>query len=246
MTRILAIATSLLWLPVLAAAETAVVRSGEHDGFTRLVVYLPETADWTLREEPDRVTLLTGPTVTFDTSAVYTRFGRERAKAVAPGEDGAHDVVVGRRLVFSARERRAQLRDEVLDLGVRRARRDGRDHGRPRRRQRRNRAGEDLHFIILLRGRPPAAVRRDLCPELGSRLFSGRSASLRGGRLRRLARGRGRFRFRRGRRRVGLELGALAHARRRKRGALRLTRRWRVLLARGRRVVARVVGRRAR
>ena len=87
MTRILAIATSLLWLPVLAAAETAVVRSGEHDGFTRLVVYLPETADWTLREEPDRVTLLTGPTVTFDTSAVYTRIGRERAKAVAPGED---------------------------------------------------------------------------------------------------------------------------------------------------------------
>ena len=39
---------------------------------------------------------------------------------------------------------------------------------------------------------------------------------------------------------------ALAHARRRKRGALRGPLRWRVLLARGRRVVARVVRRRAR
>ena len=76
-------------------------------------------------------------------------------------------------------------------------------------------ATEDLDAVVLLRGRPAAAVRRYFGPELGSRLFSSRSASFGGGRLRRLARGRGRFRFRRGRRRVGLELGALAHARRR-------------------------------
>ncbi len=90
MTRLFA-AMILLLVPVIcAAAETAVVRSGEHDGFTRLVVYLPEAAEWTLREEPDRVTLITGPEVRFDTSTVFPRIGRQRVRDVRPsrGSEG--------------------------------------------------------------------------------------------------------------------------------------------------------------
>ncbi|GGE47313.1 hypothetical protein GCM10011360_38210 [Primorskyibacter flagellatus] len=90
MTRLFAAMILLLVPAICAAAETAVVRSGEHDGFTRLVVYLPETTEWTLREEPDRVTLITGPEVRFDTSTVFPRIGRQRVRDVLPsrGSEG--------------------------------------------------------------------------------------------------------------------------------------------------------------
>ena len=130
---------------------------------------------------------------------------RRRPRVGAPREDRAHDVVVGRRLSFR-RERRAQLGDEVLDLGVRRPR-DGPTTG--------GRAGDSggigparTSTRSSARRRPAAAVRR-LGPNSVA-TFS-RSASF-GGDAALLACGRGRFRFRRGRRRVGLELGAPARA----------------------------------
>ena len=42
----------LLSLALPALAETASIRSGEHDGFTRLVVELPSASGWTLGRTP--------------------------------------------------------------------------------------------------------------------------------------------------------------------------------------------------
>ena len=81
------IAALIFWLliPVSVLAEPVVVRSGNHDGFTRLVLYLPQGTEWSISEEERRVIVATTPPATFDTSAVYDRIDRSRLKDLTPG-----------------------------------------------------------------------------------------------------------------------------------------------------------------
>lgn len=64
---------------VTAAAQSLVLRSGEHDGFTRLVMNLPEDAQWQITSEA-KVLQLTFNTVfsDIDLSNAFTRISRER------------------------------------------------------------------------------------------------------------------------------------------------------------------------
>lgn len=62
-----------------AAAEVLVVRSGEHDGFTRLVIRLPDKVDWKITETTQEFSLsLSLPDVQFDVSQVFDRIPKDR------------------------------------------------------------------------------------------------------------------------------------------------------------------------
>jgi hypothetical protein len=62
-----------------AAAQSLVFRTGEHDGYTRLVTELPKAAQWQILPEDRRLRItfdLSDPKI--DTSNVFSRIGRER------------------------------------------------------------------------------------------------------------------------------------------------------------------------
>lgn len=73
-----------------AAAERLVVRSGEHPNFTRLVMKLPDGADWSLRTGTSEAELtLSLPEVEFDTQGVFARIPRNRLTRLE--QDGPGD-----------------------------------------------------------------------------------------------------------------------------------------------------------
>ena len=74
-----------------ASAATVVVRAGEHDGFTRIVLQLPAEATWSLGHKADGYLLVTeGGDVGFDLAKTFEHIGRNRIAAIeATGTPGA-------------------------------------------------------------------------------------------------------------------------------------------------------------
>jgi hypothetical protein len=88
-----------LWLCFAGApafAQTVTALSGEHDGFTRIVLDYGAPVDWTVGRMPDGYALrVTGGTSAYDLSEVFNRIGKSRLGAIwADPETGD--------LVFSA------------------------------------------------------------------------------------------------------------------------------------------------
>lgn len=74
--------TMMVAIPA-AMAETIVARSGEHDGFSRLVMRLPDNATWSLTQSGKTATLkVDSPTAIFDTSQVFNRISRTRLQSL--------------------------------------------------------------------------------------------------------------------------------------------------------------------
>ena len=75
------------WLLVQAhatMAEIVQVRSGEHEGFSRLVLDLPQGAEWVMGRGPGGYELrLTDPATTFDLQDVFAKIPRTRLTDVA-------------------------------------------------------------------------------------------------------------------------------------------------------------------
>lgn len=86
--RVIAIAfAALIAAPVLA--QTIVTRSGEHKGFTRLVMRLPGDADWSLTQSGHAATVnIDAPEVVFDTSRVFNLIPRKRLQSLAQNGPG--------------------------------------------------------------------------------------------------------------------------------------------------------------
>jgi len=77
--RALTIALATLAPLGAAQAETIVARSGEHDGFSRLVMRLPAGADWSLTQNGRSAILnISGTDTVFDTSQVFNLIPRGR------------------------------------------------------------------------------------------------------------------------------------------------------------------------
>jgi len=73
--------TMMVTIP--AHAETIVARSGEHDGFSRLVMRLPDNATWSLAQTGMTATLkVDSPTAIFDTSQVFNFIPRTRLRSL--------------------------------------------------------------------------------------------------------------------------------------------------------------------
>jgi len=72
------------------SAQTIPVRSGEHDGYTRLVVNVPEGTDWQLSHSKNGARLSVGLTnAVFETSSVFARLSSQRLSAVSQSQPGA-------------------------------------------------------------------------------------------------------------------------------------------------------------
>lgn len=80
----------LVLAAVRAGAETVRVRSGEHEGFTRLVLPLPDNAAWRLERSGETAQLLIdAPDLRFDTGDVFARIPRSRVRDLAQKQPGA-------------------------------------------------------------------------------------------------------------------------------------------------------------
>jgi hypothetical protein len=74
-----------------AMGQTVSIASGEHDGFTRLVLTLPQPADWRVgRTEDGYVFRIVGVQPRYDLSRVFDRINRQRLASIwaDPGDGG--------------------------------------------------------------------------------------------------------------------------------------------------------------
>ena len=82
-------AALLICVPLAAHGETVTVRSGEHDGFSRLVLPLEKPAPWQFGRTLDGYELRLGrPGVTFDLSGVFDRIPRLRLADLGTSAEG--------------------------------------------------------------------------------------------------------------------------------------------------------------
>lgn len=73
-----------------AQAETIVARSGEHDGFSRLVMRLPDKTNWSLTQSGTTATLkIDRPEAVFDTAQVFNFIPRTRLQSFQQNGAGA-------------------------------------------------------------------------------------------------------------------------------------------------------------
>ncbi|WP_170329691.1 hypothetical protein [Ruegeria arenilitoris] len=90
MTRFALIVSALFAAATGAAARDATVRSGEHDGYTRLVVQVPPDTGWVLQQTKNGARLNVAlEDVAFITGAVFQRLTRNRLAAISQAEPGA-------------------------------------------------------------------------------------------------------------------------------------------------------------
>lgn len=75
-------------MPQMAFAQAVQVRSGDHAGFARLVVYLPKNVEFSVENNAGETRIITSPVLDFDTSGVYDRIGRDRLSSVSQLPDG--------------------------------------------------------------------------------------------------------------------------------------------------------------
>lgn len=70
-----------------AEAQTIVARSGEHDGFTRLAMRIPDNVDWSVTQNGRMAIVNVGSdTAVFDTDEVFSRIPRTRVESL--GQNG--------------------------------------------------------------------------------------------------------------------------------------------------------------
>lgn len=71
------------------SAETIVTRSGEHSGFSRLVMRLPDGADWSLAQDGRMATVnIDSSDAVYDTSGVFRKIPRRRIESLGQAGPG--------------------------------------------------------------------------------------------------------------------------------------------------------------
>lgn len=86
--RILIFIFAALLFPALAVAQQATVRSGEHSGFTRIVIPLSKNLEWAVEHRGREVTLrIPGTDAGFDTRRVFDLIPRDRLAEVRAAGD---------------------------------------------------------------------------------------------------------------------------------------------------------------
>lgn len=78
-----------------AAAQDVAVRSGEHDGFTRLVLSTPAGTPWELVPTAEGYEIALPPSLGYDLSEAFARIGRDRVADLVPAGPGALRLDLG-------------------------------------------------------------------------------------------------------------------------------------------------------
>ena len=90
MIRLAILVTTLIAATTGAFAQDATVRSGEHDGYTRLVVQVPPGTGWVLKQTKNGALLNVAlDDVTFQTGEVFQRLTENRLATISQAEPGA-------------------------------------------------------------------------------------------------------------------------------------------------------------
>ncbi len=90
MTRFALIVSALMAAATGATARDVTVRSGEHDGYTRLVVQVPPDTGWVLKQTKNGARLNVAlEDVAFRTGAVFQRLTQNRLATLSQAEPGA-------------------------------------------------------------------------------------------------------------------------------------------------------------
>ncbi|MEM9127133.1 MAG: hypothetical protein AAGB28_15200, partial [Pseudomonadota bacterium] len=90
MIRIGLLFAVLLGGTLAAHAQNLTVRSGEHDGYTRLVVQVPDDTDWVLHQRKNGAHLSVAlDAAVFETGAVFGRLTTNRLTGLAQAGAGA-------------------------------------------------------------------------------------------------------------------------------------------------------------
>ncbi len=111
------LALTLLLITSVARAETIVVHSGEHDGFSRLVLPMETPAHWQFGRTLDGYELRLGrPGVVFDLSQVFNRIPRERLADLGTTADGTRLTL---QLSCSCHAEIFEFRPTVLVIDIR-------------------------------------------------------------------------------------------------------------------------------
>ncbi len=99
------------------SAQSLRVRSGEHDGYTRLVVQVPAGTEWALDQGPNGAQLRVAiDNVSFDTTSVFNRLSGGRLQSLGQSEPGAAlDMTFGCECVATAFLHRQTM--VVIDIG---------------------------------------------------------------------------------------------------------------------------------
>ena len=88
MTAIFLAFVTLILSSVAATAQSLVLRSGEHEGFTRIVMTLPEETQWQITSDDGVLRLRFSTLFTqIDVSSAFTRISRERISEIKVGQD---------------------------------------------------------------------------------------------------------------------------------------------------------------
>lgn len=86
MTKVLTLLLLLVAAP--ANGQTITVRSGDHEGFTRLVLIVPELRNWSLNRAPNGYSLvITNPTPSYNLESVFLRISKDRISRVYAAPD---------------------------------------------------------------------------------------------------------------------------------------------------------------
>lgn len=87
--RLLCWLALVAWVPSLALSETVIARSGEHTGFTRVVLQVPAGTKWSLDSLDSKASLvLDVPDIVLDTSQLYSRISRARLISLRQSDPG--------------------------------------------------------------------------------------------------------------------------------------------------------------
>ncbi|WP_208348138.1 hypothetical protein [Pseudaestuariivita rosea] len=114
MLRLFLILFSIMTASV-AHAETILVRSGEHTGFSRLVLDFDDLPDWSFVERDATYDLeILNQDIRFDTSSVFRKIPRKRIISVSDSRDGVLSLKVNCDCTVEAFEHRG--RSIVLDV----------------------------------------------------------------------------------------------------------------------------------
>lgn len=105
----------LLVLPAVAAAQVVPVRTGEHDGYTRVVLDFERLPEWEVTSGERRISLETDTRLSFDLSEVYRRIGEDRIDRLVQPSPGALDILLN----CDCAARTFELRNEGLVIDVR-------------------------------------------------------------------------------------------------------------------------------
>ena len=105
----------LLVLPAAAGAQVVPVRTGEHDGYTRVVLDFEQRPEWRVTSDAGRISLDTDTRLSFDLSGVYRRIGSERIDRLVQPAPGVLDILLN----CDCAARTIELRNEGLVIDVR-------------------------------------------------------------------------------------------------------------------------------